>query len=342
MEKKYYLFLDDVRRPETTIHYMGLPIYNESNWIIVRNYYAFITLIQKKGLPDVISFDHDLGIGATEKWKDVVGYEGIYKVSDLGRVIRIKKCKGTQGNNMLTPKKNESGLYVTLRNQGNDVQKKIHRLVGKAFIFNPENKPQINHKDGNRWNNHRTNLEWNSQSENMIHSHNELECNFTAYGENHANSMSVSQYNKNNELINVYGSVNEAGRQLKIEFTNIAKCARGERKFAGGFIWKYENKSPTIKSKIEFIPKRERNYSDRFFIPETFIEKTGYHCAKWLIDYSLNNKLKVPTKIIVHSMNPVGSLNIKSLFETYFKVHDIKYESIETNPYFNRLNPRFI
>jgi hypothetical protein len=70
-------------------------------------------------------------------------------------------------------------------------------------------------------------------------------------------------------------------------------------------------------------------------------EKTGYHCAKWLIDYCLDNKLKVPTKIIVHSMNPIGSLNIKSLFETYFKVYDIDYNPIQENPFFDRVDPRF-
>jgi len=132
--KKYRLFLDDVRRPETTFSYMELPIYNEPNWIIVKNYYAFITLIQNKGIPEVISFDHDLGIGVTEKWKDVIGYKGIYKISDLGRVIIIKKCKGTQGDNILTPIKNESGLCVTLRNQGNDIQKKsIDWLVKHSY-----------------------------------------------------------------------------------------------------------------------------------------------------------------------------------------------------------------
>jgi len=135
----YYLFLDDVRRPATAFSYMQLPIYNEVDWIIVRNYYAFITLIQKKGLPKIISFDHDL--------MDIH-----YKVQDF-------------------------------------------------------------------------------------------------------------------------------------------------------------------------------DYADENY------EKTGYHCAKWLIDYCLDNNKKVPTKIIIHSMNPVGSLNIKSLFDTYFKVYEIEYEPIRIIQY---------
>jgi len=57
-------------------------------------------------------------------------------------------------------------------------------------------------------------------------------------------------------------------------------------------------------------------------------EKTGFHCAKWLINYCMDNKKELPVKILVHSMNPAGSRNIKSLFDTYFKVYEIDYEPI--------------
>jgi len=137
----YKLFLDDVRRPETTFHYMGLPVFTEPNWIIVRNYYAFISLIEKKGIPEVIAFDHDL---ADEHYKK------------------------------------------------------------QEFDYNNEES-----------------------------------------------------------------------------------------------------------------------------------EKTGYHCAKWLIDYCMDNELELPIKIIIHSMNPYGSMNIKSLFDTYFKVYNIEHSAIKLNPYFN-------
>ena len=135
----YKLFLDDVRRPETTYTYMELPVLCEDGWIIVRNYYAFITLIEKKGMPDVIAFDHDLA--------DIH-----YKVQD--------------------------------------------------FDYDRED-----------------------------------------------------------------------------------------------------------------------------------YEKTGYHCAKWLIDYSMDNNEELPKEIIIHSMNPYGSANIKSLFDTYFKVHEIEHNELIMNPY---------
>lgn len=138
----YNIFLDDIRRPEDVFKYMYLDIFNETDWIIVRNYYAFISLIEKKGIPEVIAFDHDLA----------------------------------------------------------DVHYKKH-----VFNYDDEN-----------------------------------------------------------------------------------------------------------------------------------IEKTGYHCAKWLIYYCMDNKLELPNEIIIHSMNPYGSENIKSLFNTYFKVYGIEHSSIKLNPHFRR------
>jgi len=135
----YKLFLDDVRRPETTFYYMELPVFLEPDWIIVRNYYAFISLIQNKGIPKTIAFDHDLA----------------------------------------------------------DIHYKVQSF----------------------------------------------------------------------------------------------------------------------------------NYDDPDY------ERTGYHCAKWLIDYCMDNKEELPNEIIVHSMNPYGSANIKSLFDTYFKVWDVKHKPILMNPY---------
>jgi len=131
----YKLFLDDVRRPETTFHYMGLQVFNEPDWIIVRNYYAFISLVQTKGLPELIAFDHDL---ADEHYKQ------------------------------------------------------------QDFDYDRED-----------------------------------------------------------------------------------------------------------------------------------YEKTGYHCAKWLIDYCMDNNKELPKEIIIHSMNPYGSRNIKSLFDTYIKVYNLKHTPIQ-------------
>ena len=308
------LFLDDIRMPKDVYEYIKNDIYLSLNWDMVRTYNDFVQYITDNGLPNIISFDHDLGINEyTEIWKPVVNYEKLYEVSNFGRVRSLPR--NTTSGKILNPSKTESGLYVSLRNSGNDTRQLVHRLVAIAFISNPENKPQINHIDGNRWNNFVGNLEWVTNSENVIHSYNYLDRTYTAYGENHKNSKTISQYTKSGIYVNTFGSTNEAGRQLNISFENIAACARGERNSAGGFKWKYENNIITIPSKVKYIPKREKKYINKFFIPEYF-EKTGYDCAKWLVEYCLNNDLDLPF-CFVHSMNPVGKDNINHLLKNY-------------------------
>lgn len=91
----------------------------------------------------------------TENWKPVIGYEGYYEVSDLGRVMNSKT------GYILTPYPNEKGyLRVILFKNGKMSHKRIHRLVADAFIPNPMNYPHINHKDENKTNNCVNNLEW--------------------------------------------------------------------------------------------------------------------------------------------------------------------------------------
>ena len=64
----------------------------------------------------------------------------------------------------------------------------------------------------------------------------------------------------------------------------------------------------------------DSHYNTELNIPyDQYTEKTGYHCAKWLIDYCIDNNKKLPAEILIHSTNPAGSLNIKSLFESYEK-----------------------
>ena len=103
-----------------------------------------------------------------ELWKDIEGYEGLYQVSNTGKVKRVKhidtKCR--QGyrvfkERMLKPISNERGyLYVKLSKNNKEKTFKIHRLVAQAFISNPNNYPQVNHKDEVKTNNNITNLEW--------------------------------------------------------------------------------------------------------------------------------------------------------------------------------------
>ena len=113
---------------------------------------------------------------------------------------------------------------------------KVSRLVALAFIPNPENKPTVNHKDGNRQNDKKSNLEWNTWSENHKHS-------FKFLGRKPSGGLNIERREeieqfKDKKLIATFASLNEASRQTNISLSNICLAANGKRKTAGGFIWK--------------------------------------------------------------------------------------------------------
>ena len=112
-----------------------------------------------------------------EIWKDVPGYEGMYRVSNLGRVKslpRIKKAfKGVYYNTKQRILKNDilpSGYYrVVLHKNSKAIKSFVHRLVARTFIPNPERKPEVNHKNGVKADNKADNLEWTTAKENTSH-----------------------------------------------------------------------------------------------------------------------------------------------------------------------------
>ncbi len=115
-----------------------------------------------------------------ENWKDIEGYEGLYQISDLGRVKSLeRKVKHSRGGLQIVKERilkhvikisNYRSYYrVVLSKNGNHKTVKIHRLVALAFIDNPENKMQVNHVDNNPLNNCASNLEWMTNRENVTH-----------------------------------------------------------------------------------------------------------------------------------------------------------------------------
>ena len=105
-----------------------------------------------------------------EIWKPIINYEGLYEVSNLGRVKTLTKPGFSFKPRLLRQRDNGFGyMQCQLMKNGKRNMMTVHRLVAQAFVPNPENKPQINHKDGDKRNNAVDNLEWCTNSENQIH-----------------------------------------------------------------------------------------------------------------------------------------------------------------------------
>ena len=166
----------------------------------------------------------------SEIWKDIKDYEGHYQVSNLGNVRSIKSNK----IKILKPFKNTARagyLEVYLRLPGSKKTFKVHRLVAQAFIENPNNYPQINHKDENKENNCVNNLEWCDNDYN-IHYGTALERMGIAHRKR------VAQFSLAGELIAVYDSQVIAARQTNSRQGAISNCIRGVVKTHNGYIWK--------------------------------------------------------------------------------------------------------
>lgn len=161
----------------------------------------------------------------TEIWKDIKDYEGLYQVSNWGRVKRE--------NRILRFSKSSSGyLQVMLCKDGKIRNFFVHRLVAEAFIPNPFNLPEVNHKSENKQDNRVENLEY------CDHKYN---CNYGTRNKRTVEKIAktVLQYTFDGILIREWESTKECGRN-GFHQGAVAACCRGERKSHKGFIWKYK------------------------------------------------------------------------------------------------------
>lgn len=193
-----------------------------------------------------------------EVWKDVVGFEGKYQVSNLGRVKTLRRLYWSGPGNK-TPKytkekllniyegspNNKGGwdyLNVVLFSDGPHTML-VHRIVASAFIPNPENKPCVNHIDGNKHNNVVTNLEWCTYSENSQHAvRTGLRghcCFYGKFGEDNINCKPIIQCDMNGEFIKYWKSQSDAARSVKGRPANIVNNAKGRCNSFRGFKWRY-------------------------------------------------------------------------------------------------------
>ena len=174
-----------------------------------------------------------------EVWKDVVGYEGLYEVSNLGRV----KSKTRKNTILLKPSETKGYLFVFLCKDKKVKRKSIHRLVANAFIENPYNYPIINHVNENKADNRVENLEWCSAKYNINYyfdmhpkKREEYRNNFTDKDGKHFNPVGarkrlepIAQINENFEIIEIYNSAADVGRKLNIKSDDVYQsCKRNE------------------------------------------------------------------------------------------------------------------
>lgn len=173
-----------------------------------------------------------------EIWKDIAGYEGLYKVSNLGRVKSLNYRKTGKEKERIPNKNNSGYLYVGLHKDGKMNNFLIHRLVAEAFIENVNDLPQVNHKDENKLNNCVENLEWCSAKYNS---------NYGEHNYNIRKTMSskvpnVLQYTLDGKFLNEYVSGRDAERKTGIPHKGILQCCQGKWRTWRGYIWKYKNK----------------------------------------------------------------------------------------------------
>lgn len=152
-----------------------------------------------------------------EEWKDIIGYEGLYQISSLGRVKTIKT------NKIRKLEKVRSGYLRVMLHKNNKPERfLVHRLVAEVFIDNPDKLPEVNHKDENKLNNKVENLEWCDRKYN---------CNYGTIRERKAET----HFKRIRCLTTgeVFNSIIEAAEKYNVHPSGITHCCKGQQKTAG-------------------------------------------------------------------------------------------------------------
>lgn len=183
-----------------------------------------------------------------EEWRDVVGYEGFYSVSNAGEVFSHITNKILKHN--VTP--NGYHTVELFRRDGSKSKRLlVHRLVAVSFLPNPNNYTQINHLDENKSNNAVSNLEWCTAKYNMNYGkmaklrHTHIDYGSQARKEvarknGKSASRPVDQFDKNGNFIASFKSIRDAEKEFGVANSHISECCKGKRyKTVFGFIWKY-------------------------------------------------------------------------------------------------------
>lgn len=183
-----------------------------------------------------------------EIWKDVSSFEGLYQISNFGRVKSLPKKKGygvgyIQREHIMQNSFNGEYYFVTLRKQNKSYRCYIHRLVASAFLENKAKKREVNHINGDKTDNRVVNLEWCTRSENAVH----------AWKTGLQRWTEESKEKKGRAVVCVdtgveYYSATNASEHTGVDKRNIRSCCAGRRATAGGYKWAY--KTPLLERSI--------------------------------------------------------------------------------------------
>ena len=205
-----------------------------------------------------------------EIWRDIKGYEGLYQVSNLGRVRSVTHDivdslgrRSTKDGKILSLRKSSQTGYPTINllKDGDTTSCNVHRLVAEAFIPNPNNLPCVNHKDESRDNNCVDNLEWCSYQYNNTYgtAQKRRTESLARFYDTHDEVLKpVVQYSTKGELIREYRSIREAERTLGLEVSSgISACCAHKLNTAYGYVWRFKDEPFSIK---ENKPKRHQKF----------------------------------------------------------------------------------
>jgi len=188
-------------------------------------------------------------------WKEIPNTDGLYFANEKGEIKStsreryynakgIKGCYKRNGKILKQPINNHGYPCVTIKyRNGSQKVIQVHQLIARTFLPNPENKPQINHIDGNKQNNNVSNLEWCTASENLKHAFrtglNKGSRPFKGkFGKEHFGSKPVIAYNKDGTIYKEYESQCLAAKDLGVNSSHISQCVNGKRNTAYGYLWK--------------------------------------------------------------------------------------------------------
>lgn len=166
-----------------------------------------------------------------EEWKDIVGFEGLYKVSNMGRVMSFNHPQGRRSKGwIMKPGHYTNGyLFITLCKDKRHHTYSISRLVAKHFVPNPQGYPEVNHIDEDKENNRADNLEWCDRKYNCNYGH-----------RNDPISTPIVQLTLDGKFVKEFRSQQEASRITGIQQSDISRCCAGRRKSTKGYTWRYK------------------------------------------------------------------------------------------------------